>query len=117
MLITNELFSNYLDCRRKAHQKAAGLPGVVPDIERVQVGLETMYQRRALEAYIGAQKETDVLRDPGSLSQALLLRPQYVVNATGETELAKAHFDLLESLEDGATRTVLVQPDLEKAPR
>ena len=65
-MITDRTFLSFLNCRRKAFFQTVGAPGAQPPIERVQLDLDALYRRRALEAFLGACRLSDVVVDPPS---------------------------------------------------
>jgi hypothetical protein len=66
IMITGRTFLNFLNCQRKAFLQTAGNSGDQPDIERVQLDLEALYRRRALEALLSTFEPFDVVVDPTS---------------------------------------------------
>jgi predicted RecB family nuclease len=91
-MITDRTFLSFLNCRRKAYLQTAGSPGEQPDIERVQLDLDALYRRRALEAFLGACPPSDVVVDPPSWA-AIHAAPRIIVNVTvGDNDLkARLH--------------------------
>ena len=86
-MITDRTFLSFLNCRRKAFLQTAGSPGEKPDIERVQLDIEALYRRKALEAFLGACQPSDVVRDPTSWA-AVSGAPRVIVNVTvGDCDL------------------------------
>jgi predicted RecB family nuclease len=80
-MITDRAFLSFLNCRRKAFLQTAGSPGEQPDIERVQLDLDALYRRRALEAFLGTYQPSDVVRDPIAWA-AVSSAPRVIVNMT-----------------------------------
>jgi hypothetical protein len=70
-MITDETFSAYLHCWRKAFLKATDAAGERHDIERVRTDLDGAYSRRALEDYLARYGEGDIVRSPPSLEAAV----------------------------------------------
>src|SRR5262245_4009411 len=81
IMITDRTFRSFLNCRRKAFLQTAGSPGEQPDIERVQLDLDPLYRRRALEAFLGACQPCDVVYDPTSWA-AVSGATRLIVNVT-----------------------------------
>src|SRR5437870_4851799 len=81
-VVTDETFVSFLNCKRKAFLRAAGIPGRRTDIETVLLDLGRVYRRQALEAFLAPYREQDVLHDPPCLELALKSPPQIIVNAT-----------------------------------
>jgi predicted RecB family nuclease len=86
-MITEQSFLSFLNCRRKAYLQTAGSPGEQPHIERVQLELDTIYRRRALEAFLAVWPPSDVVVDPPSWA-AIRGAPRIIVNViVGDNEL------------------------------
>src|SRR5262249_15752829 len=63
IMITDRTLRSFLNCPRKAFLQIAGSPGEQPDIRRVELDLEALYKRRALETFLGACQPSDVVYD------------------------------------------------------
>jgi predicted RecB family nuclease len=97
-MITDRTFLSFLNCRRKAFLQTAGSPGEQPDIERVQLDLDALYRRRALEAFLGACQPSDVVRDPTSWA-AVNGAPRVIVNVTVGDHDLQAQLHAAEQIE------------------
>ena len=80
-MITDRTFLSFLNCQRKAFLQTAGSPGQQPDIERVQLDLDALYRRQALDAFLGACQPCDVVVDPTSWA-VIRGAPRVIVNVT-----------------------------------
>lgn len=52
MLITNEVFSDYLTCKYKTYQKLNGKQEIKSDYELLQIELENNYKKEVLEKLV-----------------------------------------------------------------
>jgi predicted RecB family nuclease len=104
-MITDRTFRSFLNCRRKAFLQIAGSPGEQPDIERVQLDLDTIYRRRALGAFLGACRPSDVVYDPTSWA-AVSGAPRVIVNVTVGDHDLQAQLHAAEQIESHDGRRV-----------
>jgi predicted RecB family nuclease len=104
-MVTNDIFTSHLNCRRKAYLKAAGLSGEPHDFEVVQLGLDRAYRARALAAFLDPRAEDGVIRAPASLEAVLRERPHVIVNAAAEADGIRSHIHALERTEQTSERT------------
>jgi predicted RecB family nuclease len=102
-MITDKTFRSFLNCRRKAFLQAAGSPGEQPDIERVQLDLDTLYRRRALEVLVGGCQPPDVVHDPPSWA-AVCGTPRVIVNVTVGDHDLQAQLHAAEQIESQGRR-------------
>jgi hypothetical protein len=80
-MITDKTFGDHLRCGRKAFLKATGSPGEQHDIERVRIGLDGGYNRRALEVYLARYDEREFVHGPLSLEGAIGSGTRMIVDA------------------------------------
>lgn len=106
-MITNDILTSHLNCRRKAHLKSAGRSGERHDIEVVELGLDPAYRRRALTAFLGPFGEAGVVRSPPSLETALLGLPRVIVETFAEADGIRSEIHALERIGDAAYAPVL----------
>jgi predicted RecB family nuclease len=86
-MITDRTFLSFLNCQRKAFLQTAGSPGEQPDIERVQLDLDALYRRRALELFLGTCQPSDIVFNPPAWV-AIRGTPRIIVNVTvGDNDL------------------------------
>lgn len=98
IMITDQTFLSFLNCRRKAFLQTVGAPGERPPIEIVQLDIDALYRRRAVEVFLGACRLSDVVVDPPSWA-ATRGAPRVIVNVTvGDNDL-QAQLQAAEQIE------------------
>lgn len=111
--ITDDTLLSYLNCKHRAFLEATAFPGEQPDFERVQLDLDRLYRRQALESYLAAHPGCVIVRDPRSFQEAVHGAPDFIVDATLTTENACCRLHLAERVERvPATRTAVYAPVL-----
>jgi predicted RecB family nuclease len=102
-MITDRTFLNFLNCRRKAFLQAAGSRGQQPEIERVQLEFDVLYRRRALEAFVGHYRLSDVVVDPTSWA-SIHGTPGVIVNVAVGDHDVQAQLHAAERIESQVGR-------------
>lgn len=71
ILITTELYSDFLNCRYKAFLKATAMPGTASEFQALESTLQTEFAERARQHLRGSLPASQVSHAPKSLAQAL----------------------------------------------
>jgi predicted RecB family nuclease len=103
-MITDDVFLSHLNCKRKAHLKAAGLSGGRSDFEAVQLNLDRAYRQQALAALLGPGGEAGAVRDPPSLGAAVRGQARVIVDAVAEADGLRTLIHALERVGEVNTR-------------
>src|SRR5262249_42865020 len=111
-MITDDIFTSHLKCRRKAYLKLAGRSGEPHDFEVVQLGLDQVYRASALAAFLGPIGEDVVVRAPPCLEAALLSQPRVIVEATVEADDIRSEIHALERVRESGGETATYAPVL-----
>jgi predicted RecB family nuclease len=98
-VISDEVFVNHLDCRRKAYFNHSGVRGEASEIEAVFRRLDETYARDARTWFIAQHQRTEVRGDGSTLESVLKTGAHFVVGGTAVAGNLGAKLDLLERVD------------------
>jgi predicted RecB family nuclease len=101
-VVTNDIFVSFLHCERKAFLLASGAYGHPAEIETVQLELERVYLRQALETFLAAVGEQDVVTNPPSLEVSIKSRPRAIIDVIASGNGMSSHIQALERMKEAA---------------
>ena len=97
-MVTNDIFVSFWHCDRKAFLLAWGTPGHPAEIETVQLELERVYLRQALETFLAADGEQDVVKNPPSLEASIKSSPRAIIDVIASGNGMSSQIQALERM-------------------
>jgi predicted RecB family nuclease len=95
-MLTEELFSDYLKCRYKAHLKLTGATAEPPDYARLQQLLSDEYRERASNEWLRTRRTKGVTDNPASLPEAIASGVRTITGAIATDAGESCRLDALE---------------------
>lgn len=102
-VITNEVFSDFLQCRYRAYLKLTGATGQVPQPDDLHAQLLQDYRTKARQYFLRANRDKKVNSECVSLPAVLAKRYDLAVDVTATQDDMILHFDALLA-SPGATK-------------
>ncbi|MCX7425019.1 MAG: hypothetical protein NTW96_05245 [Planctomycetia bacterium] len=93
--ITNEIFSDFLQCRYKAYLRLSGRTGQALDTDNLRGQLLKDYRTRAREHLLGAYRDRAICPLGSSLSAVLGMRYDLALDVIATQDDILVHFDAL----------------------
>lgn len=97
MIINNEIFESFINCKYKAYLKLSGTSGNISEYEIMQNEIRVLYKMGALKNILSAYKEKEILNNT-DLNSAIEDGKKAIVNAHVNCDGLQSYCDLMEKI-------------------